>query len=136
MLDRFPFVLDSYQISISKVSRMKLITNNFELTKLIMNDPRAAGTIIPFRFIRTFLNMKPIIEPEDFQNCPILLIHPEVDPMTPFRLSESFFTRLQCKKRCVILEGAGHFPIEHSGVEQMKIAILDFLNEIAKDVGI
>ena len=32
-----------------------------------MNDPRAAGTIIPFRFLRTFLNMKPIIEPEDFR---------------------------------------------------------------------
>ena len=54
--------------------------------------------------------------------------------MTPFSLSEPFYTRLQCKKRCVILEGAGHFPIEHPGVEQMKSAILDFLNEIAKDV--
>ena len=63
---------------------MKFITNNFELTKLIMNDPRAAGTVIPFCFIRTFSSMKPLIEPEDFQNCPILLIHPEVDPMTPF----------------------------------------------------
>lgn len=136
MMNRFPFVMDSFQISISKVSRMKFITNNFELTNLIMNDPRAAGTVIPFRFIRTLLNMKPLIEPEDFQECPILLIHPEVDPMTPFSLSEPFYTRLQCKKRCVILEGAGHFPIEHPDVEQMKSAILDFLNEIAKDVGI
>ena len=80
--------------------------------------------------------MKPLIEPENFQSYPILLIHPEVDPMTPFRLSEPFYTRLQCKERCVILEGAGRFPIEHQGVEQMKTAILDFLNEIAKDVGI
>ena len=35
-----------------------------------MNDPRAAGTKIPLRFLRTFLNMKPIIEPENFNICP------------------------------------------------------------------
>jgi len=129
-MDSFPFVLDSFSISVSKVSRMKLITNNFDLTNLIMNDPLAAGTKIPMRFLRTFLNMKSMIEPEYFDICPILLIHPEVDPMTPFNLSESFYKRLQCKKRCVILEGAGHFPIEQPGVEQMKTAILNFLMEI------
>ena len=129
-MDSFPFVLDSFSISVSKVSRMKLITNNFDLTNLIMNDPLAAGTKIPMRFLRTFLNMKTMIEPEYFDICPILLIHPEVDPMTPFNLSESFYKRLQCKKRCVILEGAGHFPIEQPGVEQMKTAILNFLMEI------
>ncbi len=129
-LDRFPLVLDSFLISVSKVSRMKLITNNYELTKLIIQDSRAAGTKIPLRFLRTFLNAKPIIEPEYFDACPILLVHPEVDPMTPFKLSESFYKRLKCKKRCVILEGAGHFPVEQPGVEQMKIAVLTFLNEI------
>lgn len=129
-MDNFPFVFDSFRISVSKVSRMKLITNNFDLTKLIMNDPRAAGTKIPLRFLRTFLNVKPIIEPEYFDACPILLIHPEVDPMTPFNLSESFYKRLNCKKRCVILEGAGHFPVEQPGVEQMKTAVLNFLIKI------
>ena len=29
-MDRFPFVIDSFRISVSKVSRMELITNNFE----------------------------------------------------------------------------------------------------------
>ena len=38
-------------ISVSKGSRMELITNNFELTKLIMKDPRAAGTKITLRFL-------------------------------------------------------------------------------------
>lgn len=132
-MDSFPIVLDSFRISVSKVSRMKLITNNFDFTKLIIKDPRAAGTKIPLRFLRTFLNMEPMIEPEYFDICPILLIHPELDPMTPFNISESFYERLQCKKRCVILEGAGHFPIEEPGVEQMKNAVLNFLVEIEKD---
>lgn len=133
-MDSFPFALDSFRIPVSKVSRMKLITNNFELTRLIMNDPRAAGTKIPLRFLRTFLNMKTIIEPESFNVCPILLIHPEVDPMTPFNLSESFYNRLTCKKSCVILEGAGHFPIEQPGIEQMKTAVVDFLIEIENNI--
>lgn len=133
-LDNFFFVLDSFRISVSKVSRMKLITNNFDLTKLIMNDPRAAGTKVSLRFLRIFLNMEPVIEPEYFDICPILLIHPEVDPMTPYRLSESFYNRLQCEKNCVILEGAGHFPIEQPGVEQMKTALLKFLIEIENDL--
>lgn len=130
LMDTFPFVLDPFQISVSKVSKMHLITNNFELTKLIMKDPLAAGTKITLRFLRTFLNMNSQIEPENFDICPILLVHPQIDPMTPFELSRSFYERLHCKKSCVILEGAGHFPIEHPGLEQMKIAVLSFLIEI------
>ncbi|MBY3621061.1 alpha/beta hydrolase [Acinetobacter sp. CUI P1] len=133
-LDHFYLVLDSFRISVSKVSRMKLITNNFDLTTLIMNDPRAAGTRISLRFLRTFLNMKPVIEPEYFDICPILLTHPEADPMTPYRLSESFYNRLQCEKKCVILEGSGHFPIEQPGVEQMETALLKFLIKIENDL--
>src|SRR5690554_6267297 len=81
MMDAIPFVLDSLRIPVSKVSRMQLITNDSELTKLIMNDPLAAGTKISLRFLRTFLNMKSMIEPEHFDVCPILLVHPEIDPM-------------------------------------------------------
>lgn len=136
MMDRLPFLLDSFQLTISKVSRMNLISNNLEMTKLIIKDPRAAGTKIPLRFLRTFLNMNTIIQPEHFDLCPILLIHPEVDPMTPFNLSEPFYHRLQSEKRYVVLEGAGHFPIEQPGVEQMKTAVLNFLIEIERNINL
>ncbi|MFC7685006.1 alpha/beta hydrolase [Ureibacillus sp. GCM10028918] len=129
-MDTVPYLLDSFQVSVKMVSRMKLISNNSELTRLIINDPLAAGTKIPIRFLRTFLNMKPKVEPEHFDYCPILLIHPEIDPMTPFNLSKPFYIRLNCKKRCVILEGAGHFPIEQPGLDQMKTATLSFIKEI------
>jgi alpha-beta hydrolase superfamily lysophospholipase len=134
MLDNFSFVLDSFRIPVSKVSRMELISNNSEMTKLIINDPRAAGTKVTLRLLRTFLNMTPVIKPENFSVCPILLIHPEIDPMTPYILSESFYSRLQCEKNCVILEGAGHFPIEQPGVEQMETALHKFLLNIEKDL--
>ncbi|WP_223192752.1 alpha/beta hydrolase [Paenibacillus sedimenti] len=59
LLDRFPFALDPIRIPITSVSRMHLITNNPELTKLIKHDPHAAGINIPLRLLRTFLNAKP-----------------------------------------------------------------------------
>ncbi|WP_171644609.1 alpha/beta hydrolase [Paenibacillus phytorum] len=53
--------------------------------------------------------------------------------MTPFTLSESFFNRLNSKKEYKILEGAGHFPIEQPGLEQMRIAVLSFLKELENE---
>lgn len=133
-LNTFPSLLDSFQIPVSMVSRMNLITNNSELTKLIINDPLAAGTKIPLRFLRTFLNIKPMVEPEDFNVCPILLVHTEVDPMTPFNISDSFYKRLKCIKTYVSLEGAGHFPIEQPGLEIMKTSVLSFIKEIERNI--
>jgi len=129
-MDTFPFILDPFRMSVSKVSRMELITNDIELTELIISDPLAAGTKVPLRLLRTFMDMKPLIQPERFDSCPVLLVHPEVDPMTPFALSEPFYNRLQGKKECVILEGAGHFPIEQPGLDQMKTAVLSFLSDL------
>ncbi|WP_138756240.1 alpha/beta fold hydrolase [Paenibacillus sinopodophylli] len=132
-MDKIPVLLDFMQISVNHVSRMKLITNNAELTKLIMNDAHAADTKIPLRLLRTFLNMKPVVKPEDFDVCPVLLVHPELDPMTPYRFSKPFFDHIKCKKEYVALEGAGHFPIEQPGLEQMNAAVLSFLKTIENE---
>lgn len=133
VMDAFPSVLDSVHIPVTRVSRMKLISNHTALTQLIIKDPHAAGTRVPLRLLRTFLNMKPKLEPEEFNCCPVLLVHPEVDPMTPFALSEPFFNRLKSRKECVLLEGAGHFPIEQPGLEQMKAAVLAFLKRLEQE---
>ncbi|WP_169088647.1 alpha/beta hydrolase [Paenibacillus sp. PL91] len=134
LMDKFPFLLDSLHISVNNVSRMKLITNNVEMTKLIMNDAHAAGTKIPLRLLRTFLNMKPLIKPENFDVCPVLLVHPQLDPMTPYSFSKPFFENIKCKKECVVLEGAGHFPIEQQGLEQMNVAVLSFLKTVENEL--
>ncbi len=130
VMDKFSYLLDSFFISIKHVSRMNLITNNDALTKLIMNDKQAAGVQIPLRLLRTFLNRKPVLKPEEFDCCQVLLVHPQVDPMTPFSFSKSFYDKIKGKKECVILEGAGHFPIEQPGLEQMGAAVLSFLKTI------
>jgi pimeloyl-ACP methyl ester carboxylesterase len=53
--------------------------------------------------------------------------------MTPYSFSKPFFDNLKCKKEYVILEGAGHLPIEQSGLEQMNTAILSFLRSIENE---
>nr|WP_154983300.1 alpha/beta hydrolase [Paenibacillus xylanexedens] len=130
MMDLFPGVLDAVRISVKRVSRMDLITNNKDLTRLIMNDPQAAATSVPLELLRTFLNKTPEVSPDQFSQCPVLLVHPEIDPMTPLHFSQSFFDRLTVEKECVILEGAGHFPIEQPGLRQLKEAVLRFLRKI------
>lgn len=132
LMDQFPSLLDSFHLSVKHVSRMNLITNNSEMTKLIMRDAYAGGTKIPLRLLRTFLNMKPMIKPENFDACPVLLVHPELDPMTPYSFSKPFFDSLKSKKECVILKGAGHFPIESPGLEQLNKAVLSFLQRIER----
>ncbi|RAW15133.1 alpha/beta hydrolase [Paenibacillus taichungensis] len=130
MMDQFPALLDHIRISVKQVSRMQLITNNPELTRLIMNDSQAAATRVPLELLRTFLNKKPEVDPEQFDQCPVLLVHPELDPMTPLRFSQSFFDRLKVEKECVVLEGTGHFPIEQPGLNQLEEAVLRFLHKI------
>ncbi|SFF28714.1 Lysophospholipase, alpha-beta hydrolase superfamily [Paenibacillus algorifonticola] len=134
LMDAFPILLDSFRLPVSKVSRMDLIANNAELAQLIMEDPRAAATRIPLKLLRTFLNMTPEVQPENFTSCPVLLVHPEVDPMTPYAFSESFYKRLACPKKLVLLEGAGHFPIEQPGLEQLSAAVLQFLANLASTI--
>ena len=90
MMDLFPGVLDRIHISVKRVSRMQLITNNRDLTHLIMNDPQAAATSVPLELLRTFLNKTPEASPEQFGQCPVLLVHPEIDPMTPLQFSQPF----------------------------------------------
>ncbi|MCM3170821.1 alpha/beta hydrolase [Paenibacillus sp. MER 99-2] len=130
MMDLLPGLLDPIRISVKRVSRMELITNNKDLTRLIMNDPQAAGTSVPLELLRTFLNKTLEVSPEQFSQCPVLLVHPEQDPMTPLHFSQSFFDRLAVEKECVILEGAGHFPIEQPGLKQLEEAVLRFLQKI------
>ncbi|WP_440111559.1 alpha/beta hydrolase [Paenibacillus sp. QZ-Y1] len=129
MMDQFPGLLDRIRISVKRVSRMQLITNNPALTHLIMNDPQAAATRIPLALLRTFLSKEPEVSPEEFDRCPVLLVHPELDPMTPMKFSKSFFDRLKVDKECVVLKGAGHFPIEQPGLNQLQEAVLRFLHK-------
>ncbi|WP_459545965.1 hypothetical protein [Nocardia sp. X0981] len=57
--------------------------------------------------------------PERFTPCPVLLVHPGADRWTPLPLSRPFFDRIAAPKCSVVLDHAGHYPIEEPGVHQL-----------------
>ena len=85
-------------------------------------------------FLASHAGYKPVVAPEDFNICPILLTQPTDDFWTPKWISEKFFKK--CKKAditIVDLEGAGHYPLEDPGLQQMADAIIKFLNRLVEE---
>jgi alpha-beta hydrolase superfamily lysophospholipase len=122
--------MGSFRIPLKSISNMKTIANNKEVVRLLLQDPRSSGVRIPLAFVNSMLNFDLQIEPENFIQCPCLLLHPEQDKWTDLALSKIFFDRLACAKELQILEGAGHFPIEPIGLEKLVECYLNFIEEI------
>jgi len=129
MLTGLPFLTDSLPVPMRLAGNMLAIANSAALSRAIATDPLAGGTWMPGRFLRTFLESMPLVPPEAFDACPVLLTHPAEDRWTDVSLSRPFFERLRVPKRLVMLENAGHFPVEEPGVGQLRQALLDFLSE-------
>lgn len=109
------------------LGNMNAIANNKELVTLLTQDKKSSGAKVSLSFLYSMLNPIINIEPEKFDKCPVLLVHPGDDHWTDIKLSNLFYERLACEKQRVILDGAGHFPIEHLGLKQMEIACLEFM---------
>ncbi len=135
MLTALPDLTDSLPVPMRLAGNMLAISNSVALSRAIAADPLAGGTWMPGRFLRTFLESGPLVPPEAFDVCPVLLTHPAEDRWTDISLSRPFFERLPVPKRLVMLEGAGHFPVEEPGVGQLRQALLDFLSGLGRQRG-
>ena len=81
------------------------------------------------KFLSSLTTYKPVVEPEAYDICPILLTQPEKDRWTPLHLSELFLKRVnRVPKKVVMLENAGHYPLEQPGLTQMNDAVVDFIH--------
>ncbi|MFJ9363869.1 hypothetical protein ACIRRA_05525 [Nocardia sp. NPDC101769] len=72
-----------------------------------------------------------MVEPENFTACPVWLLHPGADRWTPLALSKSFFSRIAAPKHLVVLDDAGHYPVEDPGIRQLTAALADIHRQIA-----
>lgn len=133
LLEKLAFLTDGLPLPMRYMSKMDRISNRRELAALCERDPLGGGNWVPARFLRTLMSTAPDIEPEDFDVCPVLLVHPGVDRMTEISLSRRFFDRIAAPKRMVVLEGASHMPTEHPGVDQMEAAVVEFVNGLAAE---
>ena len=123
----FRWFTDGIYLPIASLSKMELITNDPAFSGIFASDPHAGGTYVSLRFLRTFMDYEPNLEPEEFDICPVLMVHPGLDPWTPLELSREFYDGIPARKSLVILEGAGHLPYEEPGRTQLVQALRVFL---------
>jgi alpha-beta hydrolase superfamily lysophospholipase len=135
LLERLAPLTDGLPLPMAKVTKMDKISNDPRLSALVAGDRLGGGSWVPARFLRTLMTYAPLLEPEAFGVCPVLLVHPGADRMTPIAISRRFFDRLGCDKRMVILQGASHFPTEHPGVDQLEAEVTRFLGDLGAGFG-
>lgn len=130
----FPFMkafqklTDPVKVPIKWLCKMDRITNDPGFSSIFSNDELAGGSRVELRFIRTYMDYHPELEPENFSHCSVLYLHPEKDTWTTLETSKSFYDRLKCPKRFVILENCGHAPYEEPGLTDMKSEILNYIS--------
>ncbi len=128
LMSFFRPIMSNVNVRASWISNMKHITNDPNFSKIFIDDPYVGKAKINLGFYLSMIEYSPLIEPENFNNCPVLLVHPEKDKWTPFEFSKMFFDRIAGKKTCILLERAGHYPYEEPGLQQMINAIEDLVN--------
>lgn len=114
---------DDLILPMAWLAKMGAIANDREVARAIAADPRAGGNAMPLGFLRTYLRSRPLRSPDAFDLCPVLLAHPADDRWTRAALSLPFFEALAAPKRLVMLDNAGHFPIEQPGFDQLESAM-------------
>lgn len=127
MLSTLPTLTDRLIAPMRLAINMQAVANDPDIAAAIGSDPRAGGTWMSGRFMRTYVNSKPLAEPDAFDVCPVLLAHPADDRWTDVSVSRRFFDRLPMAKQLVMLGNAGHLPIEEPGATQFRAAFLNFL---------
>ncbi|MEN8347251.1 alpha/beta hydrolase [Acinetobacter nosocomialis] len=125
--------LAAIRVPMSWASKMSTLVNNKDALKAFMKDKTSAGNSVSLNFLDSYIHYKPEVAPEDFDVCPVLLTQPEKDRWTPLDLSTPFLSRIhKVPVKTVILENAGHYPLEQPGLSQMVDAIDSFYTTTVK----
>jgi alpha-beta hydrolase superfamily lysophospholipase len=121
------------KIAVKEVANMRTIVNDRLLLNILLKDKASAGSSVPLYFLVTMMKSIPLIEPQQFSLCPVLMTHPEDDRWTPVEVSRLFFDKIQAPKRLRMLENAGHFPIESPGLQQLEEESINFIKNGIND---
>jgi alpha-beta hydrolase superfamily lysophospholipase len=119
------------RIPMKLASKMSALVNNKAALKVWLSDKRSAGNAMTMAFLSAYVSYQPVLEPENFDVCPILLTQPAADRWTPLHLSEPFLKRIQrVPVKITMLENAGHYPLEQPGLSHMAEAIDAFYRDV------
>ncbi|ATY64828.1 lysophospholipase-like protein [Cordyceps militaris] len=124
--------LSALRLPMAWVSKMRALVNEPAALRVFLKDTSSAGSAASMRFLATYSGYAPALEYEAFDVCPILLTQPAEDRWTPLHLSKLVLDRVgKVPVKIVELEGAGHYPLEDKGLQQLSDAILEFLQSVA-----
>jgi alpha-beta hydrolase superfamily lysophospholipase len=113
-------------------SKMTGLVNNRAALKLLLADRTSAANWVSVKFLGEYGAYEPAVEPADFDACPVLLTQPAADRWTPYELSRPVLNKItKVPVKCVMLENAGHYPLEEPGLTQMRDAIINFIRSVA-----
>jgi len=129
MLKVLAKVYPTFEMPMKFVANTRKLVNDDRYLKLLVTDKHSAGATVPIELIASIAEAAPELEPEHFNICPALLVHSSEDRWTPVEISRLFFDRLNCPKKIVMLENAGHLPIEQPGLSQLEDSVMAFLKE-------
>lgn len=128
LLARTPAAKMKYPMSLA--SKMSALANDPAAMKVFMADRTSAANWVSIRFLETYMNYTPAVEPQDFDACPVLLTQPAADRWTPLHLSTPVLSRItKVPVDSVMLDNAGHYPLEEPGLQQMQDAIAEFVTK-------
>ena len=115
-------------------SKMSALANDPGAMKVFMADKTSAANWVSVRFLSSYMNYVPAVEPRDFDVCPVLLTQPAEDRWTPLHLSEPVVSHItKVPVRTVLLDNAGHYPLEEPGLTQLHDTVAEFLASVSAD---
>ena len=125
--DHVPKLLQKKKLLLSSILNLDGICNNEAMLELLKKDPLAAGAKLPLRFLTSFFHPQ-LPDPKTY-TVPVLCMHPQMYRWIDFSYSQQFYEKIQTKKRLVLIEGAGHLPMEAIGLSQLQLEMLKFMKE-------
>ncbi len=113
------------------MSKMYALVNNRAALRVFFKDRTSAGNTVSIAFLDSYMRYQPPIEPADFDVCPVLLTQPAEDRWTPLALSQPLIGPIdKVPVTVVMLEGAGHYPLEQPGLDRMVTTIAEFARDV------
>jgi len=125
-----PPVLDRICVRVRWLADMRGIANRPEWVAHFADDPHGGGSWMPLGFLRAYLASAPVVEPEAFDACPVVVAHPEADRWTPPQLTRPFLARIAAPHRMVLLRDGGHAPLEPAALADLETVMRDVCAEV------
>jgi alpha-beta hydrolase superfamily lysophospholipase len=122
-----------HQSQMNEIMNINKIVQDKGICQLLSEDKYSWKMEVNKNLFVSLMMTDPLMEPEDFDKCPILLVFPENDRLTPLELTQPFFDRLGCRKRLVVLKNASHLPIEEPGLSELEMVTTEFIHGIVAE---